>query len=248
MDKCYVRLNGRLGNQLFQIAAGYNYSRKFDKELIIYECPYQLSRGYYQDNCGTPYKNSIFENLKFSNIEFNTINLTEENIHNFYAGDVSTDGLVGYFQSLDYFKEVSDDYKKLLVLPELSKDLVADVAFHIRRGDYMDIPNASSICNTEYFNKCFERFTNLNVNIFTDSPNHVITEFENIPFTIIQTGSTIKDLTLISMHDNVVCSNSSFSWWGSFLGSPKKEIIVPPRWMVDSECSEIYREDFTKLL
>lgn len=247
MDKCYVKLNGRLGNQLFQIAAGYNYSRKFDKELIICECPHQRSRGYYSDNCGKLYKNSIFENFQFSNIESNTTNLTEQNINKFYTGDVSTDGLIGYFQSLKYFKEFSKEFKKLLIIPDVENNLIKDVIFHIRRGDYLGISNAAPICNTDYFEKCFELYSDFNINIITDSIEHVKDEFRDRNFNMIETGSVMEDLTLVSMHDRVVCSNSSFSWWGSFLGNSKKEIIVPPRWMVDSECSEIYRDDFTKL-
>lgn len=38
-----------------------------------------------------------------------------------------------------------------------------------------------------------------------------------------------------------MCSNSTFSWWGSRLGKPKQEIIVPDRWMLDNDCSGIYR-------
>ena len=35
MSKCYAKLIGGVGNQLFILAAAYAYSRKYDKELII---------------------------------------------------------------------------------------------------------------------------------------------------------------------------------------------------------------------
>lgn len=243
MSKCYVNLAGRLGNQLFQIAAGYNYCRKFDKQLIVCYNSYQLTNSHNMDIIGF-YKDTIFQNFNFGIIDEPAILLGEDSIKNFYSGNVQ---IGGYFQSLNFFEEFEKDYKKLLILPKMEVINRLDVAFHIRRGDYMGDLNYASICNTEYFDKCFDRYDNRIINIFTDSPEYVCQEFNSRSFNIIETGSALKDLTLISMHDTIVCSNSSFSWWASFLGNLKSEIIVPPRWMRDNECVEVYRREFIKL-
>jgi benzoyl-CoA reductase/2-hydroxyglutaryl-CoA dehydratase subunit BcrC/BadD/HgdB len=155
------------------------------------------------------------------------------------AGNVS---LNGYFQSLKYFENYKYQFIDQLILPEVNCSIIKDgsVAFHIRRGDYLRYPDIHLVCDTKYFNDMFERFKDHNINVFTDSPQHVLNEFEKYNFNLIQTSSELNDLTLMSLHDNIVCSNSSFSWWASILGIPKNTVIVPNRWFNDRVCEDIY--------
>ena len=51
------------------------------------------------------------------------------------------------------------------------------------------------------------------------------------------------DLYLMSMCNNFICANSSFSWWGSYLGdSLKKKVIMPKDWFVNNihDTSDLY--------
>jgi hypothetical protein len=46
----------------------------------------------------------------------------------------------------------------------------------------------------------------------------------------------------------LICSNSSFSWWASFIGVKKNKIIVPKIWFKNIQNhDDIYREEFTKI-
>jgi hypothetical protein len=239
MSNCHVALVGGLGNQLFQVAAGYAYSRKYDKNLVLDISKWSAHQG----RCPNQYQNNIFSNFKYSTYHTRNVIPIHEKRFNydplpFMHGDVC---LHGYFQSLKYFEEYKDEFINLLNLPDVSID--GDVAVHIRRGDYLQFANIHLVCGTDYFLHHISKFPEAKVNVFTDSPEYVQAEFGNM--NIIKSNSEIEDLTMMSQHDNIICSNSSFSWWASLLGKEKKKIIVPKIWFHNFEDHhDIYRNEF----
>lgn len=249
MNNCYVNVMGGIGNQLFQIAAGYAYAKKWDKRLIINTAHWSASQGKHPDT----YRNTIFKNFEYGAYHTRDIVGIHQKRFNydelpFQHGSVA---LNGYFQSLKYFEEYKDEFISLLNMPsgdirKISGDVL--VGFHIRRGDYLKYSNIHYICNTEYFNHFFDIFTpfrstrGYKILVFTDSPNHISKEFENMDFNIIQSESDVKELAFMSQCDIIVGSNSSFSWWASLIGG--KECYFPSKWFGDGrEHQDIYRED-----
>lgn len=248
MSKCYVGLMGGIGNQLFQVAAGYAYSKDNQAELYLDSSKWSGGQG----KNGYDYKNSIFKNFEYGTPLTRDVIGYHEPEYNYrpIPFDYENISLHGYFQSLKYFKHHQDDFKSELVLPRVSSNFLIDknVAFHIRRGDYLNYPDIHYICNTAYFDKCFDMFGGYQINVFTDSPEYIIKEFNHRHFNLIQTTSELVDLTLMSIHDNVVCSNSTFSWWASFLGKEKERVIVPSKWFANGkEHEDIYREEMIKI-
>jgi hypothetical protein len=243
MSKCFVEVGGGIGNQLFQIANGYAYAREHGKELVIDTTNWSASQGRHPDQ----YKDNIFRNFTYGKAGETTV-IVEQSLKYeklpYHEGDVS---LNGYFQSYKYFEEYADDFKELLVLVSGSLHFIKEknVAFHIRKGDYTHYSHIYGI-GPKYFLDRFEEFKDYQINVFTDSPQTVLDEYEEFDFNLIQSSSEISDLTMISQHDNVVCSNSSFSWWGSLLGKKKNQIIVPDKWMNGQDCSDFYRDDMLK--
>jgi hypothetical protein len=240
MSNVYVALAGGLGNQLFQVAAGYVYSRKYDKNLVLDISKWSAHQG----RCPDQYRNNIFSNFKYSTYHTRDVVGIYEKRFNydplpFIHGDVC---LHGYFQSLKYFEEYKEDFINLLNLPDVSVD--GEVAVHIRRGDYLQFANIHLVCDTKYFLHNMGKFQDGKINVFTDSPEHVREEFGNW-MNIVKSDSELRDLTMMSQHDNIICSNSSFSWWASLLGKEKKKIIVPKIWFNNfQEHNDIYRNDF----
>jgi hypothetical protein len=247
----YIKLKGGLGNQLFQIAAAYAYSKKHNTTLHLDDSTWCGGQG----KSGTEYKHTIFRNFQFNDVYPRSVIIYKEPWFNYSQIErLKLDNycvqLDGYFQSLKYFDEYQEEFKSNLCLPTVDTTFIKDenVAFHIRRGDYLNYPDEHYVCKTDYFNRCFDMFVGYQINVFTDSPDYVLNEFKDKEFNLIQTSSELNDLTLMSQHDNVVCSNSTFSWWGSFLGRKKKRIIVPSKWFVGGpEYNDVYREDMTKL-
>jgi hypothetical protein len=244
MSKCYVNVVGGLGNQLFQIAAGYAYSKRYDKEMLINYSDWTASQG----NHVLSYKDTIFKNFKYESIS-NTekVSPIEEIRFNYselpyHSGDVS---LNGYFQSLKYFEDCKDEFISLLHLPECPTYDDA-VAVHIRRGDYLKFAQVHYVCSAEYFKENIKQFPDKKIHIFTDSEDFVRNEFSDYNLEILSTESELGDLTAMANHDNMICSNSTFSWWASLLGVKKKKVIVPNKWFNDhQEYDDIYRADFT---
>lgn len=244
MSVVYVNLEGGLGNQIFQVANGYAYSQKHGKKLILDDSNWNAQQG----NSPRMYQETIFRNFEY--IDKNKRRINQEYMEpkfNYveipkFDSDVR---LVGYFQSLKYFKDFKDEFVAKLWLPEspIFKD---SVAVHIRRGDYLTNAHIHYVCDTEYFKENIKDFSNKQIHVFTDSKDFVQKEFWDQDIQIIETESELGDLTAMANHDNMIISNSSFSWWASLLGIKKEKIFVPNRWFNNfQQHDDIYRTDFT---
>jgi hypothetical protein len=242
MNNCYVELVGGLGNQLFQIAAGYAYSRENNKKLKLAVKHWNAGQG----SNPSFYKENIFKNFEFCHEpleEYVTLREKRFNYDKLLSYEESV-MMCGYFQSMKYFESYIDEFKDLLCLPDI-KPIEYDVAIHIRRGDYMNHKDLHLVCNKDYYINSMKHFPGCKFSVFTDSVEVVKAEFFDADFDIIRTSSDLLDLTFMSMHDNIICSNSSFSWWASLLGKEKNKIIVPDRWFNNFENhQDIYRNDF----
>jgi len=248
MNNCFVKVCGGIGNQLFQLAAGYAYSEKYNKNLYIDDLHWQASQG----TSPEIYRSSIFQNFTYwKGSSDHVCDISEKRFNYdplpYVEGNVA---LHGYFQSLKYFEDYKDKFISKLVLPNVEFDVDDAIAFHIRRGDYLKYPDIHHVCTTEYFEVLFDKFQDrYRIHVFTDSPEYVSEEFRKYKFDIQKTESDLHDLSLMSKYAKMVCSNSSFSWWASLLGHPNKQIIVPERWfgLNFENHDDIYRSDFIKL-
>lgn len=253
MGNVYVKLVGGIGNQLFQIANGYSYSKKYGKELFLDCSGWSGSQGLHP----TVYKNTLYSNFNFKQSSENSKDYTEQRFNYdeipFICGDVN---LIGYYQSKKYFEQFENEFKSLIQIPNIicnSESLIKTVALHIRRGDYLKYKNIHYVCDSKYFESAMDQYfpkTNgWNAHIYTDSPDFVLNEFKNSNFdyNIITTSNELQDLYMLGVYKNMICSNSSFSWWGSYLGCDKSKIITPSRWFNNfEEHDDIYRTEFTK--
>lgn len=250
MHKVYVELSGGIGNQLFQIAAAYAYAKRANGELILDDSKWSASQG----SSPSCYRKNILSGFLFGTCPTSNITHITEKRFNYDEIEIVDDDvcLHGYFQSFKYFQTYSDELKTIFdsnlstynTLPSFIEN--NNVAVHIRRGDYLNHHHIHMVCDSNFFISNIESFDAHQINIFTDSCNYVANEFPNLNANIIQTKSDIDSLELMSLHDNIICSNSSFSWWASFLKKKKKKIIVPDRWFNNFEPHhDIYRDDFT---
>jgi hypothetical protein len=244
MSDVYVNLEGGLGNQLFQVANGYAYARKYGKNLILDDSNWAAQQG----NSPRTYQETIFKNFRYIERGRNKI-IREYREPKFNYVEIPNFDfnikLVGYYQSLKFFEDYSDEFISKLWLPPTSI-FENSVAVHIRRGDYLRCAHIHYVCDTAYFKENIKEFPDKQIHVFTDSKDFVRSEFWDHDFKIIQTESELGDLTAMANHDNMIISNSSFSWWASLLGVKKKKIIAPTKWFNNFQAHEdIYRTDFT---
>jgi hypothetical protein len=249
----YIKLQGGLGNQLFQVAAAFAYSKKHKTELYLDASDWHASQG----RNALEYKDTIFKNFVFDDMYPRSVFLYDEPRFNYDEitrpkCDDPCMKLSGYFQSLKYFEDYKDEFIEMLELPNPHYHPEPDhVGIHIRRGDYLVHSHVHHVCDYEYFTNALDLFPEAkNVNIFTDAKD---TSRDGIfqlgdSARIIDGGDELIDFTLLSRHANIIASNSSFSWWASLIGKPKKKIVVPKIWFKNFENhDDIYREEFIRI-
>ena len=175
--------------------------------------------------------------------------------------------IVGYYQSEKYF---SDYRKELLKIFEFSKSKSKQfkiyfdkinknnsVAIHFRRGDYISpkLKDTHNILSYNYYQRSIDyikkKVKKPNFFIFTDDINYIKnTKFvkKNKCF-LINTQSSYEDLHLMSTCKHFIIANSSFSWWGAWLGSNKKKIVCAPNKWINANISinDIIPIDWVKI-
>lgn len=112
---------------------------------------------------------------------------------------------------------------------------------HVRRGDYL-ASNFKSIfdgcCTLEYYKRALEymkeKHSKIRFICFSDDlewmKNHLPMDDDAI-YVDWNTGTNSPlDMYLMSQCDNGIIANSSFSYWGAYLGKKKKTAIYPKKW------------------
>ena len=251
-------LIGGLGNQLFQIAAGYSHSLNMKTSYAI---NYNFNLGYGQGNHPSKYKNSIFKKIKQTNrnffrmydqpgFAFSTIPLMDEIC------------LRGYFQSEKYFKKNETAIRNLFKFPDDIKIKVnnknfkfnkkKNIGIHLRRGDYLNLSDIHPPVTKEYILSSLRFFDKSKVNflVFSDDINKVKKEFNNKNFRFINNDDELEDLYALSQCDSIIMSNSSFSWWANWLGKKKEKTIAPKIWFGPkgpTNTEDLYHKNWTIL-
>lgn len=239
---------GGLGNQMFQIAAGY-YLAKSNNDTYGINPSLQVEIG--QGSGLNHYKNSIFKNFNFT--DYKSLNSYKESPLGYSPIPYTPDTLLdGYFQSEKYFPNCRDDLNKLFGFESNDTTPSHKCVIHIRAGDYLYSGNdVFNVVTKDYFSNAIEYVKKLNeeviFSVITDTLEYV-SHF--IPDTIkysLNQGSDLDDMYVLSQSDYAIISNSTFSWWGSYLGK-NKLTLAPYKWFNSSpDFSDIFREDTVKI-
>jgi len=108
------------------------------------------------------------------------------------------------------------------------------IAISIRRGDYVNNSNYFQLPINYYIGALMNNFTDLqnyNIVIFSDDLAYTKVHFSCLDNVFFADGlSDIGQLCLMSMMDNFIVSNSTFSFWGAYLGEKEYSKIVRPNY------------------
>jgi hypothetical protein len=165
--------------------------------------------------------------------------------------------LTGYFQSWRYFVNVASQLRSELIDPTMTDPWVTVtdselsreapwVAIHVRRGDYATARGQKrhGLLPPSYYEaawaRVIQKLPNAKPVIFSDDP-HVAFELlgnviPNVQVVIAPRAvKNIDCVRLMAMADAVITANSTFSWWGAWLGEkPGRPVLVPRQWFADS--------------
>lgn len=218
---------GRLGNQLFQIAATVGEARRRDWEYAFGEWDY------------APYFAGPFPSLPAWSDRLGTY---REPTFAFQATDFrASTQLVGYFQSERYFAHSAAEIRALFaVRPWIAEECAelcgslfdsSTCSIHVRRGDYVNHPQFVDLAATEYYENALQVFpAGTRFVFFSDDIDWCRERFRGQQFVFVRSNHEVVDLQLMSSCSAHIIANSSFSWWGAWLGGPGKTVIAPRQW------------------
>ena len=102
---------------------------------------------------------------------------------------------------------------------------------HVRRGDYINLSNFHTICDIQYFKTAIDIIGDSYFVFVSDDMEWVKQTFNDNGYIFPAFNDELLDLTLMTLCDNNIISNSSFSWWGAYLNkTDNKRIIAPKKW------------------
>ncbi len=151
--------------------------------------------------------------------------------------------LDGYFNQNWTYRELNSLFSLLKLNPiklniEKLKLCDQNVVIHIRGGDFLSIKNLN-ICKFDYYKNSIEYALSKglkNFMVICEDQRYgekVIKElkhyFTDLQISIVKSDSIKNDFNLIRSSKFAILSNSTFSWWASFLSNSKKEFIVPSK-------------------
>ncbi len=243
-----------LGNQICQLAMVLEYSKKYNKKIVLEDKTNEYKQNNNRDSFDYRMilKNiEVLNQIEYKKIIFNNI-YTETNnsianghlnIIPFYEGNVL---LEGYFQSpYNYSDETIDEitnniynynnnYELALkyynAIKETSLEFNDDkyLFIHIRRGDFVKYGNRTNI---DYIKKGIEVLDGLNkiLLIFSDDINWCkkYIKFNNKIIYVDFINNKYIELILMSLIINgIVSPESSYSLWGGLMGKKDKKIVA----------------------
>jgi len=242
-----VFLMGRMGNNLFQIAAGLSLAKKHNTILYIPRFtwnPPNMVESSYLECFELP---DIHWVDRFINIKGFLLTYGEQKFSYNEEFESLSDNinLYGYYQSEKYFKPYEQcirsnfKFKNKIInstitkLNKLDVDYKKATAIHIRRGDYVGLPDAYPLQSVEYYQEALKNIGSKDVIVFSDDiawckNNFKSTSFTNFVFADMNQQHTLCAMTMVS---DLVIANSTFSWWGAWLNENKnKRVYYPKKW------------------
>ena len=161
--------------------------------------------------------------------------------------------IFGYWQNIRYFEDIQDKVRKAFVFRNIdgqNTKLVDEmgqcnsVSLHIRRGDYLLHPQYQ-VCTPFYYKRAIsffkEKVDNPVFYVFSDDlewSNQFMKELDvNYYMVSLNRGrDSYKDMFLMTRCQHNIIANSSFSWWGAWLGyNDGKIVICPDMWNYKSD-------------
>ena len=207
--------NGRLGNNLFQIATVASLANKIGVDFMV---PYITHAGHRGD---IPVDLSMFGysfNRGECEVEFE-YNESAFDYVNIQPKDKLKIG--GFFQSWKYFEDIKELLLNKYFIPSedvikaLSKYTVSDnsLGISVRRGDYLMLQHNHCVLDTTYYQEVLNTYYQDNVDqifIFSDDLDWCKSVFGSEVNYVQDTVGA--QLFLMSKMKHLIMSNSTFAW------------------------------------
>lgn len=236
---------GRFANQMFQYASLKGIAKNVGADICIPKHAHAID-----DGIGNKLRTELFDSFDL-NVNIGLLNnghapTVHERFYHFdeelFSMCPDHVSLQGYFQSEKYFKHIEDEiredftFKDEILKPclEMIKTVDNPIALHVRRTDYLVNSDNHFNLPIEYYQSALNYFdSDRNVIVFSDDPKWCNEQkiFEDDRFLISENDDNRVDLCLMTLCDDFIIANSSYSWWGAWLSKNKnKKVIAPIQW------------------
>lgn len=209
-----VRLYGRCGNQLFQVAT-------LLATAMRNKTDYALPRQSVNPRVWKTYINHLPRRMPMGG------RIWREPTHG-YTPIPNEKNIIldGYFQSEKYFMDYRDEVIELLGFKWTP---IKGISVHVRRGDYLTLQDKHPVVTLRYLHSAIQYFMDRGHKTFTFFSDDIKWCKEHFPnFDFSEGNSEMKDIELMSCHEGHIIANSSFSWWGAWLNRNPDKIVVSP--------------------
>ena len=234
---------GRLGNMMFQVASTIGVSKTNGSVAAANLSVVPLFKEIFQLNSVV---DTLVQNLHqvYSEGKFSF----DDTVFKLEQG-LNVD-LRGYFQTEKYFKHCENTIRQNFTFNDNIRTLAANiipsdvcVSVHVRRGDYVNISEYHHNQTPDYYFSALERFPHHRPVFFSDDiewckqtfkslPNDPVfienTDTLNLNPAVTSDMSAYIDMCAMSFCNDHIIANSSFSWWGAWLGNGNT--IAPKTW------------------
>jgi len=247
-----VRLDGRLGNQMFQYSFAVSLSKRLQTSFYLSQFLIEnLLYNYFELPSNNKWINEKIERyfwkaLKYYEYQdFDAGNWNEKCIENNCVYQ-------GYMQSLSYFEEYENIILKEFTIKNKWKKRFDEkyasffkqhktIVIHVRKGDYVTpfdigseiIPDIS--VSNAYIHSCLSlipTIENYCILFISDDIAFCKQHFSYLSSVYFEENTEIVDLQLLMNADICILGNSSFSWWGAFLNKKQHiQVFYPKYWM-----------------
>ena len=220
---------GRLGNNLFQAAACIGYAKKYGMKWGI---PERRSAGDLFEDKPTPWLlPQYWPKLPMCYSGGHRYEQHDVNMFNYKPIPHFPNGvtLVGFFQSEKWFENAKEEVKAAFPLKHYPED-EGYVSIHVRRGDYVTNSNSFPPIGRDYILMAISNVPwDGKPYFFSDDIEWCKQTFKDFPLAKFESGlNEFEALSHMASCSHHIIANSTFSWWGAWLGHNPDRIVVSP--------------------
>lgn len=264
---------GGLGNQIFMNIAGFVMSEHLKCPLYIFNnsnCNNCHSTIEYKNNIfknlGTHINESYNNGIRgFKNYSYHHLNHDQ----GFEPWDCSSirPGLVlqSYYQYYPVLESSENKIRSILLsgleefkinlLQKYDETELSESAFlHVRRGDYVTFSDRHFLQPMKYYKYCVDKLKTMSsvrkIYLLSDDIEWVKSQElfnDRTFFEPFEYENELTSLTFMTLcKAGAICANSTFSWWGAFLGAYEKRspIFVPKKWMLTNSQIKLFPKEW----
>lgn len=242
--KCQIRLSGRLGNNLFQVAACVAQCKRngYDPSVFYAE------RGYCSEN-HSRYWETILHKMKYcrTTAKLQGEDIVPYNETGFQYCQIPSNAqyLDGYFQSAKYFNDIASEIHELFQMPDNIKQIVTEkykgvlelkeniAVIHVRRTDYTHDSSIGWV-SLDYYRSAMEqmrgKYPGINFLIFSDDIQWCQEQIIFSDSFCVNEPDEILSFELMCRFSHFIITNSTFSWWAAWLSEDQRTVMTPHKW------------------